>query len=188
DQTNRSLSFPYWVDEIDPQPQTTGLGRGATEYILRTGQPLLASPQKIRELVEQGEMEDLGAPSLDYLGVPLKTGERTFGALVVQSYSESLRYGEREKEVLTFVSQHIASAIERKRAEETIRHQAYHDSLTMLPNRMLFGDRFNQALAQANRNKQMLAMLFLDLDRFKTINDTLGHAVGDRLLKSVAER
>jgi diguanylate cyclase (GGDEF)-like protein/PAS domain S-box-containing protein len=188
DQANRNLSFPYWVDEIDPQPQTTGLGRGATEYILRTGQPLLASPQKIRDLVEQGEMEDLGAPSLDYLGVPLKTGERTFGALVIQSYSESLRYGEREKEVLTFVSQHIASAIERKRAEETIRHQAYHDSLTMLPNRMLFGDRFNQALAQANRNKQMLAMLFLDLDRFKTINDTLGHAVGDRLLKSVAER
>ncbi len=56
--------------------------------------------------------------------------------LVVQSYSEHIRYGEREKDVLTFVSQHIATAIERKRAEETIRHQAYHDALTLLPNRM----------------------------------------------------
>jgi diguanylate cyclase (GGDEF)-like protein len=74
------------------------------------------------------------------------------------------------------------------RAEEAIRHHAYHDSLTGLPNRMLFNDRFAQALGHARRHKQTLAMLFLDLDRFKTVNDTLGHAVGDKLLQHVAHR
>ncbi|GAX90652.1 putative bifunctional diguanylate cyclase/phosphodiesterase [Effusibacillus lacus] len=77
---------------------------------------------------------------------------------------------------------------ERKRYEEQIKYHAYHDSLTGLPNRLLFHDRLSQALVHANRNRQMVAVLFLDLDRFKVINDSLGHAVGDLLLKAVAER
>jgi diguanylate cyclase (GGDEF)-like protein/PAS domain S-box-containing protein len=75
---------------------------------------------------------------------------------------------------------------ERKKAEETIRRLAYHDALTGLPNRALFEDRLKVALAQAHRNRQMLAVMFLDLDRFKLVNDTLGHGHGDLLLKSVA--
>lgn len=77
---------------------------------------------------------------------------------------------------------------ERQRYEETIRHQAFHDALTGLPNRLLFKDRLTLAMAHAKRNGQMLSVLFLDLDRFKLINDTLGHAVGDQLLQSVAKR
>jgi len=76
----------------------------------------------------------------------------------------------------------------RKRAEETIKHMAYYDALTDLPNRALFLERLNQALIQAQRNRRILAVLFLDLDRLKVINDTLGHNMGDRLLKSVAAR
>jgi diguanylate cyclase (GGDEF)-like protein len=76
----------------------------------------------------------------------------------------------------------------RHRGEELIRRLAYHDSLTDLPNRLLFGDRLDQALARAERSHQMLAVLFLDLDRFKNINDTLGHAMGDKLLKAIALR
>lgn len=182
------LSFPYYADEYDTPPAPTHLSKGCTEYVLRTGQALLASAETFAELERIGEVELVGAPSVDWLGVPLKTSEKTLGVLVVQSYDEEIRFEEKDKEVLTFVSQHIASALERKQAAETIRHLAYHDSLTSLPNRMLFRDRFLHALALAHRKKEMLAMLFLDLDRFKKINDTLGHAAGDRLLQAVAER
>ena len=77
---------------------------------------------------------------------------------------------------------------ERKEAEEFINFQAYHDLLTRLPNRALFKDRLNLAITHAKRNTQQLAVMFLDLDRFKVVNDTLGHAMGDRLLQSVSMR
>ncbi|MDH4080644.1 MAG: EAL domain-containing protein [Nitrospira sp.] len=77
---------------------------------------------------------------------------------------------------------------ERKRSEREIHRLAYYDSLTGLPNRVLFKDRVTQALAHARRYHTTLAILFLDLDRFKVINDTLGHNVGDLLLKQVADR
>ncbi|SDZ99352.1 PAS domain S-box-containing protein/diguanylate cyclase (GGDEF) domain-containing protein [Desulfuromusa kysingii] len=76
----------------------------------------------------------------------------------------------------------------RKRTEERISFQAYHDLLTQLPNRGLFNDRLNQAFAHAKRNRQKFALLFMDLDRFKLINDTLGHVMGDLVLQRVSER
>jgi len=77
---------------------------------------------------------------------------------------------------------------ERKRAEEQVRHLAFHDTLTGMPNRLLFNDRLDMAVVQAHRSQQKLATLFLDLDRFKVINDSLGHSVGDELLRRIAER
>lgn len=77
---------------------------------------------------------------------------------------------------------------QRKQAEEIIRYQAVYDQLTGLPNRILFNDRLLASLRQAKKNKKMLAVMFLDLDRFKKINDTLGHAAGDRLLEGFAGR
>lgn len=77
---------------------------------------------------------------------------------------------------------------ERKQAEELIKFQAYHDLLTRLPNRTLLEDRLSLAIMQASRNKQKLAVMFLDLDRFKWVNDTLGHTIGDRLLQAVGQR
>ena len=77
---------------------------------------------------------------------------------------------------------------DRKQAEQRIAHMAHHDALTGLPNRVLLRDRIGQAIAQAHRNGTQLAVLFIDLDRFKTINDSLGHQLGDRLLQSVASR
>ena len=77
---------------------------------------------------------------------------------------------------------------ERKRAEEVINFQLYHDLLTKLPNRALFRDRLNLAISQAKRSKTHLAVMFLDMDRFKVINDSLGHLAGDQLLQTIAQR
>ncbi|MDZ7760735.1 MAG: diguanylate cyclase [Desulfovermiculus sp.] len=82
----------------------------------------------------------------------------------------------------------IRDITERKQAEETIRQMAYHDSLTGLPNRKLFSDRLGVALAQAGRSQNNVAVIMLDLDNFKDVNDTLGHDTGDLLLKAVTER
>ena len=81
-----------------------------------------------------------------------------------------------------------AEISERKLAEGRARHLADHDALTGLPNRRILEDRLTQALALSYRNRKQTAAMFVDLDRFKTINDSLGHAVGDQLLKAVAER
>jgi diguanylate cyclase (GGDEF)-like protein/PAS domain S-box-containing protein len=77
---------------------------------------------------------------------------------------------------------------ERKKAEEIIKYQAHHDLLTGLPNRILFLDRLEMSMAQARRRGKSLAVMFLDLDRFKFVNDTLGHVIGDRLLQAVGLR
>ncbi|MCU7943031.1 MAG: EAL domain-containing protein [Candidatus Thiodiazotropha sp. (ex Cardiolucina cf. quadrata)] len=77
---------------------------------------------------------------------------------------------------------------ERKQAEELIKYQLYHDLLTNLPNRSLFRDRLNMAMAQSKRSGKKLAVMYLDMDRFKIINDSLGHYVGDELLKMVGQR
>jgi diguanylate cyclase (GGDEF)-like protein/PAS domain S-box-containing protein len=188
DPVSDTLSFPYLVDEFDSAPAPKKLGQGLTEYVLRSGKPLLVGPEQFEELVRKGDVELVGHPSVDWLGTPLKFGSRTIGVVVVQSYTEGTRYGEQEKEILTFVSQQIASAIENKRAEEQIKHLAFHDALTDLPNRLLFNDRLSLAVAQAHRSHARLAVMFLDVDRFKVINDSLGHKVGDQLLRQIAVR
>ncbi|MGE5413693.1 MAG: EAL domain-containing protein [Syntrophomonadaceae bacterium] len=90
--------------------------------------------------------------------------------------------------LLSVIEGTIIDISERKRAEEQVKHLAFHDPLTNLPNRLLFNDRLTLAVAQAHRHAQRLAVLFLDLDRFKIINDSLGHSVGDELLRQLAER
>ena len=115
------LRFPYFIDEFDAPPGPQKLGRGLTEYVLRSGQPLLVSDQQVEQMAAEGLVELIGSPSCEWLGVPLKRGERTFGVLVIQSYQEDFHYSERDRELLIFVSQHIADALWRRQAERELR-------------------------------------------------------------------
>ncbi len=99
--------------------------------------------------------------------------------------------GEPDSEVLALLQQAnqlAAIAIDRRQLDQQLTFQAQHDAVTKLPNRFLFGDRLEQAIAQARRNQTNIALLFIDLDDFKLINDTMGHAAGDSLLREVAQR
>ena len=132
DPESQLLSFPYFVDEHDPTPEPKRLGRGLTEYVIRSGEPLLATPAVFDDLIRRGETELIGAPSLDWLGVPLKGSSGCIGALVVQSYNENVRFGERDRDILKFVSQQLATAIEHKRYEEALRRsEARYRSLIL---------------------------------------------------------
>ncbi len=111
------IRFPYFVDEEEEPPAPQAPGRGLTDYVLRTGKALLASPDVFDGLVASGEVVLVGPPSIDWLGVPLTTKDRTLGVLVVQSYTEGVRYDAEDRDVLKFVSAQIAMAIERKEAE-----------------------------------------------------------------------
>jgi two-component system, cell cycle sensor histidine kinase and response regulator CckA len=117
------ISFPFFVDRYDPPPdaQPTKMRRGCAAYVFRTGQPVLISPERYRQLVESGEVESLGTPGRSWLGVPLRTPAEKIGVLTVRDYERDNAYTQRDIEFLTSVGGQIALAIERKRAEEALR-------------------------------------------------------------------
>ncbi|THG83323.1 diguanylate cyclase [Pseudomonas sp. A-1] len=135
-------------------------------------------------LLQAGVQPDDGC----WLGVPLDCQQGVIGALLLESPAGGAGYGEQERELLQFVSAQVATAIERKRLYARLAHAAQHDALTGLANRELLSERLQGALARARRSGQLLALLYLDLDDFKRVNDTLGHAAGDRLLQETARR
>ncbi|MGH2962934.1 MAG: putative bifunctional diguanylate cyclase/phosphodiesterase [Solirubrobacterales bacterium] len=119
--------------------------------------------------------------------VPINVGGAPFGILGVQSLS-SRRFGRDEVNFLQSIANALASAIERRNEEEEAHHRALHDHLTGLPNRTLFEDRLGRALAEQERRGSSVAVIFLDIDYFKLVNDSLGHPAGDELLRAVAPR
>ena len=117
------LSFPYFVDEHESAPAPRKLSRGLIEYVLRTGDSLLCTPDLARQLQRNGEVEIEPAETVppQWLGIPLKVNQHIFGVLILRSYSENYRFGERDEDVLTLVSQQLAAAIDRKRNEQALR-------------------------------------------------------------------
>jgi len=184
DDVNDTLSYPYFADESGVAHEPEQLPPGtAIESVIRSGRALL---EKGRGAVS--ETAGAPGPGPDWLGVPLLAGGRVTGAVVVQSRSGIQRYTEEDRDLLQFVSTQIATAIERRQAADRMRHMAHYDALTGLTNRPLFYDRFDVALRRARRDGERVGVLYLDLDDFKSVNDSRGHEAGDRLLCQVARR
>ncbi|MDB5915981.1 MAG: diguanylate cyclase with and sensor [Massilia sp.] len=182
------LSFPYNIDEHG-RPAVASLPAAGTlcAHVILSGRPLLITPATLAALpAGLRAAADSAAPS--WLGVPLTSHGGAVGALVVKGSPESARYTEQDRELLQFVSHQVATAIERVRLHEQLQYLARYDVLTRLPNRQLFHDRLDSALARAVRNPGVFALLYLDLDKFKQVNDLHGHAAGDLLLHEVARR
>ena len=125
--------------------------------------------------------------SVEWLGLPLATHDLTFGALLVRAPSTSPPAAA-DLSLMHFVAMQVASAIERKIIEARLLHGAGHDALTGLANRSLVRDRMTTAVTHARRDGTSLALLYLDIDRFKEVNDRLGHGAGDSLLQELARR
>ena len=121
------------------------------------------------------------------ISVPIPAKPAPFGVLTVQG-SQPGQFNYEDVVFLQAVANIFAAALARCESEEKIRHQALHDIVTGLPNRILFEDRLSRALASARRRQRQLAVLFLDLDHFKRVNDSLGHASGDEVLRIAANR
>lgn len=135
---------------------------------------------------EREHFESQGIHSL--VVVPMVCGGDLVGFLGFDSVTEERTWTEDAVALLKIMGEIFASALERKMTVERFKYIAYHDSLTDLPNRILFIDRLNQAIISARRYRQHVGLILLDLDHFKRVNDTLGHALGDQLLQMVAER
>ncbi|WP_053844686.1 GGDEF domain-containing protein [Paracidovorax avenae] len=181
DASAQTLSFPYHANAHQPAPRPLPLAEAPLHAeVIRTGRTLLIAP-------DAAEAHAPHQPH-SWLGVPLQTSNGVLGVLVLQGYSEQSHYTDKDKDLLQFVSTQVAAAVERKQTLERLRQMAQYDQLTRLPNRQLFLDRLQTALARARRDSKRLSLLFIDLDRFKEVNDTLGHAMGDLLLQRVAQR
>jgi PAS domain S-box-containing protein len=174
DPVTNQVTFPYWSDERKPLSTPRTYGRGLTEYILRTGEPLLVTPDVNRDLQARGEIVVSGVPAVDWIGVPLKVQDRTIGVLVVQTYSEGTRYGERERDILQFVSTQVAMAIERQRVESQLRESEnrYRLLFEANPEAMLVYDTESLCILAVNEaairrygysREEFLAMTIKDL-------------------------
>jgi PAS domain S-box-containing protein len=121
DPATETISFPYFVNEQEERPAPRRLRGGLTEYVFRTGRPLRAGREQLAALITAGEVELIGVAPVDWMGVPLRAGDRRIGVLAVQSFAEGVHYTERQLGLLEFVSAQVGMAIERKRAEEALR-------------------------------------------------------------------
>ena len=119
--------------------------------------------------------------------MPLVDQTAPVGALLLQAPADT-QYSDKDRELLGFVSAQVATAIERSRLKAELLRAARYDELTGLPNRRLFHDRIDTALARSRRKHGCVALLYIDIDDFKAVNDRLGHNAGDLLLQEIARR
>lgn len=156
-------------------------------------QPGLSRGDELKELATQvvaqqrGRLSPSRTSAVNLLAAPLPVDYGLNAALLLQS-DKAVGFSQADLDLLTRLSEHVAAAIERKQLQTRLQEMASFDQLTQLANRHLLQDRVQRALTRAERGGGMLALLYIDLDDFKQINDALGHAAGDEILKQAAGR
>jgi diguanylate cyclase (GGDEF)-like protein/PAS domain S-box-containing protein len=154
-------------------------------YTVASGAPVVVTDWDKEERFVESRAVEVGA--LSGISVTIEGIAQPFGVFAVHS-NRPRQYSASDVDFVQSIANVLADALARQATEDEIRHRALHDSLTGLPNRILFLDRLEQALARLRRGNSMAAVMFLDLDRFKHVNDSLGHHAGDEILTAVAPR
>jgi PAS domain S-box-containing protein len=116
-----TMSYPYFVDEYEVTPLPQKSGKGVAAYVLRTGEPLIATQETVQVLATEGEIETASFAGLEWLGAPLKVDDRSIGVVALRTYDERVRFKEKDKIFLLFISSQIAKAIDLKRADDALR-------------------------------------------------------------------
>ncbi len=166
-----SATFSWWVAKLN-----------ANEIIHIADTSMLPA----EAAAEKAIIEMLGIKSL--LAIPIYAEKTLMGFIGFGDVKTIGLRSVNDIAMLQIVAEIMGNALRRKQAEELINNMAYHDALTQLPNRNLFQNHLQMAMAQTRRNQTVVAVMMLDLDDFKTINDSLGHQMGDSLLKVIAGR
>lgn len=175
-----SIQQPHWQNQVY---SAHGLERWYRAFL--TGEAIRGVASSF-PIAEYDLLQRDGIQAI--LMVPIFIDQELWGYIGIDSCREARQWSRSEESILVAIAASIGGALKRQRTEDQMRHQAFHDSLTGLPNRTLFNQHLPLAIAHAQRSGEILGVLFLDLDRFKTINDTLGHAVGDQLLVQATQR
>ncbi len=184
DPATELISFPYYVDQYDQAPIEPTPIQGFTGFVIRTGQPLLANRKTADRLIQQGEVELVGTLGEDWMGTPLRLGERILGVMAAQSYSKAIHFNEEDLRFFEFVSTQVAQAIDRKQRENESFFIGTHDQLTGLYNRTFF----EEELSRLEKSRLFPVSIFMiDVDKLKTVNDTEGHPAGDEILRRTAQ-
>ncbi|WOD40593.1 EAL domain-containing protein [Nodosilinea sp. E11] len=178
--TTPSLDQRHWQGQ-----SYRALGLERWYAILKTGESICALTQDLPPAEQALLLKD---NVLSILMVPIFTDAKLWGYIGLAACHEAWEWSTSDESILLAVAASLGGALKRQSTEAQMCYQVYHDALTGLPNRAFFDQHLPQAIARTSQTKQMLAVLFLDLDNFKTINDTLSHAVGDLLLQQVTQR
>jgi diguanylate cyclase (GGDEF)-like protein len=155
-------------------------GRAVAEGRLIVAEDYVSAPDALPAFTQAGMSAAMAAP--------VHEDGRVIGSLILSSFRPGRVFSRSEQDMLSSFAEHASLALTDARRVDAMLHQALHDALTGLPNRALFTDRIQHALTQGRRRGTACGVIFLDLDRFKNVNDSLGHAAGDELLVAVARR
>jgi diguanylate cyclase (GGDEF)-like protein len=142
----------------------------------------------VRQAANMGETAMLGETCRSMLAIPVVNKKKVLGFLSFESVKTSKTWQDEHISLLKVLANTLADAKAKAEAETEINHMAYYDHLTGLPNRLLFSDRLTQAILGASRTNRRVGVIFLDLDSFKAVNDTMGHERGDELLRIISDR